>query len=82
MTARLVEPLREEPSKDPLGLVRVLSEKMKKRIAPVVIDAKDAEVNRNIETGDKPEAAKSLQAALTLAASKRWSRPRPVAAVR
>ena len=50
---RVALSIREEPSKDALGLVRVLSEKMKKRIAPVMIDAKDAEVNQNIETGDK-----------------------------
>jgi UbiD family decarboxylase len=55
---RVAVSIREEPSKDALGLVRVLSEKMKKRIAPVVIDAKDAEVNQNIETGDKVDVTK------------------------
>jgi UbiD family decarboxylase len=55
---RVAVSIREEPTKDALGVVRVLSEKMKKRIAPVVIDAKDAEVNRNIESGDKVDVTK------------------------
>ena len=55
---RVAVSIREEPSKDALGLVRVLSEKMKKRIAPVTIDAKDAEVNRNVESGDKVDVTK------------------------
>ena len=50
---RVAISIREEPSKDALGMVRVLSEKMKKRVAPVTIDAKNAEVNQNIESGDR-----------------------------
>ena len=50
---RVAVSIREEPTKDSLALVRVLSEKMKKRVAPVTVDAKHAEVNQNIETGDK-----------------------------
>lgn len=49
---RVAISIREEPTKDALGLVRILSEKMKSRVAPVTVDAKDAEVNQNIETGD------------------------------
>ncbi len=50
---RVAVSIREEPSKDALGMVRILSEKMKQRIAPVTVDAKEAEVNQNIDTGDK-----------------------------
>jgi len=50
---RVAISIREQPSKDALGMVRVLSEKMKKRVAPVTVDAKDAQVNQNIESGDK-----------------------------
>ncbi len=55
---RVAITIREEPSKDALAIIRVLSEKMKQRVAPVVIDAKDAEVNQNIETGNKVDITK------------------------
>jgi UbiD family decarboxylase len=55
---RVAVSIREEPTKDALGMVRVLSEKMKKRVAPVTIDAKKAEVNQNFETGDKVDITK------------------------
>jgi len=55
---RVAVSIREEPTKDALGLVRVLSEKMKKRLAPATIDAKHAEVNQNVETGDKVDITK------------------------
>ena len=50
---RVAITIREQPSKDALGMVRILSEKMRKRIAPLHVDAAQAEVNQNIDTGDK-----------------------------
>ena len=55
---RVAIAIREEPSKDALGMVRILSEKMKKRVAPVTIEAKHAEVNQNIDSGDKVDITK------------------------
>jgi UbiD family decarboxylase len=50
---RVAVSIREEPGKDALGLVRALSEKMKRRVAPSVVEASEALVNENIKTGDK-----------------------------
>jgi len=55
---RVAISIREEPTGDSLALVRALSEKMKKRVAPVRVDAKDAEVNQNFETGDKVDVTR------------------------
>ena len=55
---RVAISIREEPTKDALALVRVLSEKMKKRLAPVTVDVKHAEVNQNFETGDQVDITK------------------------
>jgi len=55
---RVAISIRETPTKDSLGLIRTLSEKMKKRVAPVTVDAKAAEVNRNVVSGDKVDVTK------------------------
>jgi len=57
----------EQPGMDPIEVVRVLKEKMKRRIPPKVVDAKDAAVNRNIETGDAIDITR-------FPASKMWPR--------
>jgi UbiD family decarboxylase len=45
--------IREQPGKSPIELTRILSQKMKRRVAPTVIDAAAAPVNKNIDRGDK-----------------------------
>lgn len=55
---RVAISIREEPGKDAIELTRILSQKMKKRIPPKLIDAKQASVNQNIDTGDKVDITK------------------------
>ncbi|MDD2735707.1 MAG: UbiD family decarboxylase [Desulfuromonadaceae bacterium] len=55
---RVAITIREELGKDPIEYVRILSKKMKQRIAPKTIDAKLAPVNQNIESGDKVDVTK------------------------
>jgi 4-hydroxy-3-polyprenylbenzoate decarboxylase len=55
---RVAISIREEPGRAPLELVRVLGEKMKRRIAPVTIKAADAPVNENVETGAAVDVTK------------------------
>lgn len=45
--------IREQPNQKPIELVRILKEKMKKKIEPTTMDAAKAPVNENILTGDK-----------------------------
>jgi UbiD family decarboxylase len=45
--------IREQPGKSPIELTRILSQKMKRRVPPTVIDAAAAPVNKNIDRGDK-----------------------------
>jgi UbiD family decarboxylase len=45
--------IREQPGKTPIELTRSLSEKMKRRIPPKVIDAAAAPVNANIERDEQ-----------------------------
>ena len=55
---RVAISIREEPGKDAIELTRILSHKMKNRIAPKKVDAKFAPVNQNIETGDQVDVTK------------------------
>ena len=55
---RVAISIREQPGKTPLELVRVLSEKMKRRLPPTVVDAAGAAVNKNIDTGDKVDVTR------------------------
>ena len=55
---RMAIAIREDPGKEPLDLIRVLSEKMKRRIAPVEVAPSAAPVNQNIETGDAVDVTK------------------------
>ncbi|OGA30777.1 MAG: hypothetical protein A3G80_13600 [Betaproteobacteria bacterium RIFCSPLOWO2_12_FULL_62_13b] len=50
---RLALAIREQPGTDAITLTRTLSDKMKRRIPPQPVDARDAPVNRNVDTGDK-----------------------------
>jgi len=49
---RVAISIREQPGSAPLDLVRTLGQKMKRRIAPASVAAKDAPVNQNVVTGD------------------------------
>lgn len=55
---RVAISIREEPGKDAIELTRILGEKMKRRIPPRVIDAAQAPVNKNVDTGDKVDVTK------------------------
>ena len=55
---RVAITIREEMGKTPIEYVRVLSRKMKERIAPKAVDASTAPVNQNIETGDQVDVTK------------------------
>lgn len=50
--------IREEVGKKPIDVVRIMKEKMKLRIPPKTIDANQAPVNQNIETGDAVDVTK------------------------
>ena len=50
--------IREEPGKQGIEFVELLKEKMKRRLPPTMVDAKDALVNQNIETGDDVDITK------------------------
>ncbi len=50
---RVAISIREDLGKDPIELVQILSEKMKRRIPPKFVEASTAPVNRNIDQGDK-----------------------------
>ncbi|MCC6472707.1 MAG: UbiD family decarboxylase [Burkholderiales bacterium] len=52
---RLALAIREAPGSDAIELTRTLGEKMKKRIAPQMIEARDAPVNKNIDRGDRAD---------------------------
>jgi 4-hydroxy-3-polyprenylbenzoate decarboxylase len=49
---RLALAMREQPGSDAIALTRTLCDKMKRRIAPQTIEARDAPVNKNVDTGD------------------------------
>ncbi|MFQ5916113.1 MAG: UbiD family decarboxylase [Nitrospinota bacterium] len=49
---RVALAIREEPGQSGLGIVKVLKEKMKRRMPPKVVAAEDASVNRNTELGE------------------------------
>ena len=50
--------IREEPGKQGIEFVELLKEKMKRRLPPTIVDAKDALVNQNVETGDDVDITK------------------------
>jgi 4-hydroxy-3-polyprenylbenzoate decarboxylase len=50
---RVAITVREEPGRNAIGLVRVLGDKMKRRVAPRTIDAKRAPVNQIIDRDDR-----------------------------
>lgn len=50
---RVAISIREEPGKDPIELTQILAEKMKRRLPPNFIDAKNAPVNKNIDRDDQ-----------------------------
>ena len=55
---RVAISIREEPGKSVIELVRVLGEKMKRRIAPASVEPNQAPVNQNIDIGDKVDVTK------------------------
>jgi UbiD family decarboxylase len=55
---RVAISIREEPGKDAIALVRILTQKMKQRIPPRFIDASLAPVNQNIQTGESVDITK------------------------
>ena len=79
---RVAMSIREKPANDAIGMVRMLSEKMKKKLAPVVIDAADAAVNQNIDRGDQVDVtqvpgAEDVAAATAASISARPTRSSP-----
>ncbi|MDR2240532.1 MAG: UbiD family decarboxylase [Zoogloeaceae bacterium] len=50
---RVAISIREELGKTPIEYTKILADKMKKRIPPKFIEAKDAPVNQNIDRDDK-----------------------------
>ncbi len=55
---RIAISIREEPGLGALDLVKVLKEKMKRRIPPVFVEASAAPVNQNVDTGDQVDVTK------------------------
>ena len=55
---RVAMTIREEPGKDAIELVKILSEKFKTRIPPKVISPSQAPVNQNIDTGDQVDVTR------------------------
>ena len=55
---RIAISIREEPGLGAIELVKVLKEKMKRRIPPVFVEASAAPVNQNIDTGDQVDVTK------------------------
>lgn len=50
---RIAISIREQPGRSPIELTRILSEKMKRRIAPKLVDSASAPVNANVDRGEK-----------------------------
>lgn len=50
---RVAISIREQPGRNPIELTRILSEKMKRRIAPKLVDSALAPVNANVDRGEK-----------------------------
>ena len=55
---RLAIAIREEPGKNAVDLVKVLSQKMRNRVPPRLVDASAAPVNQNVETGDRVDVTR------------------------
>lgn len=55
---RVAITIREEPGKSAIELVRILSQKMKERMAPKRVDPRTAPVNQNVESGEKVDVTK------------------------
>ncbi len=55
---RVALAIREKPGKNPIGLVKVLKEKMNRKTPPSRVSGKDAPVNRNVESGSDIDITK------------------------